>query len=204
MKIIIRKATQSDLLDIYRVEKRSYTPQLQATHKVLQYRMETFGIWAAEVNGKIRGFSTCVPVNMSWPHPNLKKVLRNRKPMYIPWFKEYTEGKKLNTLLVTSTAVESEWQGKGIGTALVKNSLRLAKKLCLAYRASALRCQYGKFYKRTGKSIHSYIHEVRSGRIHDRFLGLYLKLGFELGPALLGYEPHKGSMNYNVFAFKKV
>ena len=45
MKIKIRKATEKDLPQIFTVEKRSYHPLLQATHKVLEYRFNSFGIW---------------------------------------------------------------------------------------------------------------------------------------------------------------
>ncbi len=207
MKIKIRKAEKKDLKRIFEIEKRSYTPQLQAKHKILEYRFKTFGIWVAEVNNKVIGFFTCVPVKLSWPKPDIKKILKYRKPYYKPWFEEYKrlkeKGEKFDTLWVTSTAVESKYQGKGIGTALIKHSLKLAKKLGLKYRSSALRCQYGHYYKKTGKSIYEYIKEVKAGKIKDRFLQPYLKLGFVLDRPLPNYEPYKGSLNYNIFAFKK-
>jgi GNAT superfamily N-acetyltransferase len=204
VKVKIRRATISDLPDIYRIEKRSYTPQLQASHEVIAYRLNTFGIWIAEAKGVVRGFFTCIPAYLSCPSPDIRKILSNRKPAYLPWFKLFEKGGKFNTLFVTSTAVESSYQGMGIGTAMVKYSLSLAKKLGYSYRASALRCEYGKYYAQTGKSLGEYIKEVEQGRINDRFLGLYLKLGFKLGPALPNYEPYKGSMNFNVFAYKKL
>lgn len=207
MKIRIRKATEKDLKRIFEIEKRSYTPQLQATHEVLKYRFKTFGIWVAELDNKVVGFFTCIPARLSWPKPNIKKILENRKPYYKPWFEEYEKIKKkngkFNTLWVTSTAVESKYQGRRIGKALIKYSLKLAKKLGLKYRASALRCCYAAYYKKTGKSIYEYIKEVKEGKIKDRFLQPYLKLGFTLDRPLPNYEPYKGSLNYNILAFKK-
>jgi GNAT superfamily N-acetyltransferase len=204
MNIIIRKAVESDLPQIFRVEKRSYIPQLRAKQSILRYRLETFGIWVAEYNNKIVGFFTCVPARLSFPNADIALVLKNRKPDYLPWFEEYRKSGKFYTLFVTSTAVEKAYQSKGVGTALVRYSLELAKQLGLNYRASALRCQYASFYNRTKKSIKDYIEKVKAGQIKDRFLGLYLKLGFKLSAPLPNYEPYKGSLNYNVLAYKKV
>ncbi|MEK6889357.1 MAG: GNAT family N-acetyltransferase [Nanoarchaeota archaeon] len=200
----IRKANERDLPQIFSVEKKSYTPQLQAKHDILRYRLNTFGIWVAEVDRKIVGFFTCVPANLSFPNVKAERILKNRKPYYKPWFEEYESEIKPNTLFVTSTAVESSHQHQGIGTALVRYSLELAKQLGLKYRASALRCQYAQFHRRTGKSIEEYLEEVRNGTIKDRFLRLYLKLGFVLDKPLPNYEPYKGSLNYNIFAYKKI
>jgi GNAT superfamily N-acetyltransferase len=204
MEIKIRKTKKDDFAKILEVEKKSYHPLLQATSQVLEYRMDVFGIWVAEVDDKIVGFFTCIPAKLSWPNPEIKKILKNRHPRYKPWFEEYKKNGEFNTLWVTSTAVMSEYQKKGIGTAMVKYSLKLAKSLGLKYRASALRCQYAQFYKKTKKPIQDYIKEVEKGNIKDRFLGLYLKLGFKLGDPLPNYEPYQGSLNYNIFAYKKV
>lgn len=208
MKIKIRKAKEKDFKRIFEIEKRSYPPQLQATHEILKYRLKTFGIWVAEVNGKVVGFFTCVPAKLSWPNPDTKKILKYRKPYYKPWFEVYKKlvkkKKKFNTLWVTSMAVESKHQRKGIGTAMIKYTLKLAKKLNLKYRASALRCQYGRYYKKTGKSIYFYKKEINTGKIKDRFLQPYLKLGFVLKAPLANYEPYKGSLNYNIFAYKEI
>ena len=203
-QVKIRKATKSDLLDIFRIEKASYTPMLQATHKILEYRMKTFGIWVAEVDGKIRGFFTCIPAELKWPKPDTENFISNRKPYYLPWFKKYEKGGDFNTLIVSSTAVESKYQGVGIGTELVKFSLVLAKEFSLPYRASALRCEYRKYFEKTGKSISDYIQAVKEGKEKDRFLGPYLRLGFEFGPPLPNYEPYKGSLGFNIFAYIKV
>lgn len=202
--IRIRRATQTDFIRIFEIEKRSYTPKLQATHEVLKLRHQVFGIWVAELNGKVVGFMTCVPAKLDWPHQDVKKMLRNRKPYYLPWFDAYREGGKFNTLLVSSTAVESPYQGLGVGTALVKFSLRLAKRLKLTYRASALRCEYRAYQSKHGRSIAAYLQQVRAGACTDRFLGLYKRLGFTIGIPMKAYEPNSGSCNYNVFAFKKV
>lgn len=202
-KINICKAEDSDMKRIFEIEKRSYTPQLQATHEVLKERFDSFGIWIAEYEGELRGFFTCVPVSLDFP-VNTERIIQNRKPHYKPWFQEYEKGINPNTLFVTSTAVESKFQKKGIGSALVKYSLSLAQKLELKYRASALRCEYAKFYNKTTKSIEDYIQEVENGTLKDRFLGLYLRLGFNLKQPLPDYEPYKGSKNYNIFAFKEV
>jgi GNAT superfamily N-acetyltransferase len=205
MKLKIRKAKEKDLKRIFEIEKRSYPPELQAPHKILRYRFETFGIWVAELNKKIVGFFTCVPIKLSWPKPDIKKILKNRNPYYKPWFDEYRKGGKFNTLYVTSTAVESRYQGKGIGKAMIKYSLRLAKKLGLSYRASVLRIPgYRDYYKKTKKSVKDYIKEVKAGKIKDRILNLYLKLGFELGEIIPNYEPDRSSLNYGIFAYKKI
>ncbi|MDD5606241.1 MAG: GNAT family N-acetyltransferase [Patescibacteria group bacterium] len=199
--IQVRRAVEGDLPRIFEIEKRSYTPQLQATHAVLRRRFNTFGIWVAEYSGVVRGFSTCVPANINW-HVLVQQMLDRRKPYYQPWFDAYEQGGEFNTLLVSSTAVETEYQGRGIGTELVKNSLTLANELGLDYRASALRCQYKSYLDTAGNSIEEFLEEVRQGNLKDRFLGLYLKLGFQLGPALPNYEPYSGSCGYNIFAYK--
>ncbi len=210
MKIRIRKAKEKDLKRIFEIEKRSYTPQLQAPHRILRYRMETFGIWVAELEGKVVGFFTCVPAYLPWRNlPEvISKIYNFRHPYYLPIFKEYLERKKanknFNTLWVSSTAVERKYQGRGIGTKLVKYSLKLAKNLGLKYRASTLRCTYGKYFKKTGKSIWEYIRDVQKGLVDDRFLHLYVKLGFKLVAPLPNYEPYKGSLNHNILAYKKI
>ena len=204
MAIRVRRARTADFDRIFEIEKRSYPPTLQATHDVLRYRYQTFGIWVAQLDGRVVGFFTAVPVKMSWPRPDLRKMMRNRKPYYLPWFREYERGGRFNTLLVTSSAVESRYQRRGAGTALVKHSLRLARRAGLGYRASALRCQYGQFFRKTDGTIREYLARVLAGEIDDRFLSLYLKLGFTLGPPLPGYEPDPGSLDHTVFTYKRL
>ena len=80
LNIKISKAIEKDLQRIFIIEKRSYTPQLQATHEVLKNRLKTFGIWVAEVNKKVIGFFTCVPTKLSWPKPNVQEIIKKRKP----------------------------------------------------------------------------------------------------------------------------
>ncbi len=201
---MIRKAKKEDFKRIFEIERRSYPPRLQAPHKILEKRFETFGIWVAEYQKKIVGFFTCIPINLSWTNPDIKKIIKNRKPNYMPWFEEYKKGRKFNTLWITSTAVESKYQNKGIGTALVKYSLRLTKKLGLKYRASALRCQYKDYYNKTHQPLLKYINDLENRKIKDKFLKLYLKLGFKLSTPLPNYEPSKESLNYNIFAYKKI
>lgn len=203
-KIKIRKATMADLPQIFVVEKNSYPPTLQATHKILKYRMNIFGIWIAEIDNKIVGFFTCIPIKLSWPNPEIKKILKNRHPRYKPWFEEYKKGGEFNTLWVTSTAVMSEYQGKEIGTTMVKYSLDLTKSLDLSHRASALRCQFKKYNDKTGGNIEKYIEDVKNEHEKDHFLGLYLRLGFKLLWPLPNYEPYKGSLNYNILSYKEV
>jgi GNAT superfamily N-acetyltransferase len=204
MKIKVRKATKEDMPRIFEIEKRSYPPQLQATREVLMERNEIFGIWVAEIEGKIAGFYTCIPIKLGWQKPNIEKILKNRKPRYRAWFREYQAGIKPDTLWVTSTAVERKYQGKGIGSTMIKHSITMAKRLGLGHRASALRCQYARYNKATGKSIENYIKEVIAGKQKDRFLAPYLKQKFELRTPLPNYEPHKGSNNFNIFAYKRV
>ena len=148
-KIEIREAKEEDLERIFQIEKRSYPPELQATQQILRDRFEVFGIRVAEVDGKVVGFFTCVPIKLDWPKPDLEKLLKNRSPHYQPWFDEYKKGGEFNTLYVTSTAVESEHQGKGIGRSMIEQSLQLAKELGLPYRASVLRIPgYRDYYKK--------------------------------------------------------
>lgn len=205
MEIKIRKAEEKDLERIFEIEKRSYPPELRAHNQILRYRFETFGIWVAEMDNKAVGFFTCVPIKLSWPVPRIKEILKNRIPCYKPWFDEYKRKGKFDTLYITSTAVESKYQGKGAGEALITYSLQLAKKLGLSYRASVLRIPgYRAYYKKTSKSPEEYIKEIREGRIRNPLLNLYLKLGFELGRTIPNYEPDRESLDYGVFAYKKI
>lgn len=203
-KVKIRKANLKDLNNLMEVEKRSYPPQLQTTKEILEFRMKKFGIWLAEKNKEIVGFFTCVPINLNYEKLNIKRIIKNRKPDYKPWFEEYTSKKKYNTLWITSTAVKSNYQKQGIGTELLKYSLYLTKNLGLKYRTSAPRCQYKKYYDKTNKNIKEYIKEMEKGKIKDRFLNLYLNLGFKLLSPLSNYEPFKGSKNYNILTYKKL
>lgn len=207
----VQKAEEKDLPRIFEIEKRSYSPQLQATHEILRQRFYDMGIWVAETNGTISGFFTCVPADLPLSDlspENIEKIVdkvkQNRHPKYKPWFEEYKTGGRFNTLWVTSTAVETKYQGKGVGTALIKYSLDLAKELGLCYRASALRCQYARFFQETGESIEDYIQQAEGRKIEDRFLYPYLNLGFKLVVPLPDYEPHEGSMNYNLLAIKEI
>ena len=205
MEIRIRKATKADLKSIYKIEKRSFPPELRATHHALNHRFETFGIWIAEMGGTAAGFFTCVPAKLSWPEPELEKILGHRHPQYRPWFDEYKKGGEFNTLYITSTAVDSEHQGKGAGKAMVEYSLQLAKGMGLSYRASVLRVSgYRAYHKDTGRPAKDYIEEVKKGTVKNPFLGIYLKLGFELGKVISNYEPDRSSLNHGVFAYKKV
>jgi GNAT superfamily N-acetyltransferase len=205
MRISIRKAEPLDLKRVYQIEKRSYPPQLQATKKILDERFETFGIWVAELDGLVVGFFTCVPAKIGWSNMELSEfILKNRNPNYRPWFDKYKKGNEFNTLWVTSTAVETAYQNRGVGKCLVSHSLRLSESLGLDYRASALRCQYASYYKAKKGSIWDYLAEIIRGELKDRFLNLYLNLGFTLLQPLKNYEPNKGSRDYNILAFKKL
>jgi ribosomal protein S18 acetylase RimI-like enzyme len=205
MKFIVRKATIKDLPSIYQVERRSYPPELQATHKAIKYRMEIFDIWVAEKNKKIVGFFTCVPAFIPKPETMGRKFLQYRNPHYKKWFDDYRKGKKFNALYITSTAVASNHQGEGIGKTLVKVSLVLAKKYKFKYRVSILRIPgYAEYYKKTRKSAEKYIQEITQGKQKDRFLNLYLGLGFKLGKTLQQYEPDRSSKNFGVIAYKVI
>ena len=57
MAVKIRKAREKDLKRIFEIEKRSYPPELQTTQEILKYRFNAFGIWVAEMNDEIVGFS---------------------------------------------------------------------------------------------------------------------------------------------------
>ena len=122
----------------------------------------------------------------------------------MPWFELYKQDGQFNTLWVTSTAVRTDHQKQGVGTELVKQSLKLAKILNLSFRASALRCQFKKYKDKTGNDITRYIKEVEKGSEKDRFLSLYFKLGFKFTYPLPNYEKYKGSLNYNILTRKEV
>ena len=206
MKPIIRPAKENDLESIFKVEKRSYPYELQAPHRVLRDRLNSFGIKIAELDGEVVGFYTCVPVFLDWKDESelIRKIRQNRDPYYTRWFNEYKNSKIFNTLYITSTAVSSEHQGKGIGKLLVKHSLDLAKEQELDYRASVLRVKgYGKFAKK-GLSIGDYLDGIKTGKIVNPILNHYLSLEFTLGKPISNYEPDRSSMNYGIFAHKKI
>jgi len=206
MELVIRKAKKEDLESIFKVEKRSYPPELQAPHKTIKERFETFGIVVAELNKEIVGFYTCIPVFLDWS--NMPKVIgslkQNRNPHYKNWFEKYKKEKEFNTLYITSTAVSSIHQNKGIGKKLVENSLKLAKKNNLKYRASVLRIPGFAKFKKTGKNINEYLDKIKSKKIINKNLSLYLSLGFKLGQPVKNYETDRTSSNYGIFAFKKL
>ncbi len=209
----IRKANPNDLLGIFRVEKRSYPPWLQASHDVLKRRMNNGCILVAEklVRGKrqIVGFSTFLPVRLSRPKIDLKQIMLNRHPHYEPWFQQWRGKAKPNTLWVFSTAVETKYQNQGIGGILIEGSLRAAKQHGLSYRASALKCEFAT-KRNPHEKIEGYLERVKNGQIKDRFLQPYVKRGFELVAPLLEYEmahPRqrpKPNLNYNILAIKKI
>ncbi len=207
MTIKVRRARDSDFARIFEIEKRSYPPQLQTQHATLEYRHRVFGIWVAELDGEVAGFNTCVPIHLDWPRPDLQRFIRNRKPHYRPWFEEYEAGQKkgrnFNSLVNTSSAVETRYQGQGVGTALVKNSLKVAARNGLSHRVSALRCQFAPYHRKTGNSIEQFIEDFSAGKIDDRFLALYRKLGFVFAAPLPDYEPDRGSLNYCIFTYKQ-
>ncbi len=205
MALKIRNATHKDLEAIFQVEKRSYPPELQAPHKVLEERFEVFGIRIAELDEDIVGFYTCVPVHFDWG--NHKKIITditaNRNPHYSHWFEQYGKKGTFNTLLVTSTAVSSEHQHKHIGKRLVIHSLKLAEKQGLEYRASVLRVPVFRVYTKKGMDIHTYLEAVKEGEISNPTLNLYISLGFILETPIQKYEPDRTSADYGIFAFKK-
>lgn len=202
----VRLAEEKDLETIFRIEKRSYPPELQAPHKVLIDRFEIFGIRVAELNDELVGFYTCIPIELEWSDEKraLETIKQNRNPHYTRWFEQYNQGRDFNTLYVTSTAVSSHHQGKGIGKLLVKHSLDLASEKGLDYRASVLRVKGFREFFNKNVSIEDYLKGVKRGKIMNPMLGLYLFLGFNLGQVIPDYEPDRSSMNYGVFAFKKV
>jgi len=212
----VRWATINDLPRIFEIEKRSYPPYLQATHKILKERLDTFGILVAEdKEGKIYGFSTMVPAALPWDNEQelFRIIMNNRHPYYRPWLDQYKKGKEerknFNTLWVMSTAVESKFQNKGVGGALIEASLRIAKEKGLSYRASALKCEYAT-KKLSNETIEHYIERVKSGEVKDRFLQPYIKRSFQLSLPLPNYEPDHPSrrsklgLNYNILAYKKI
>lgn len=208
MSIIVRPAQERDFPRIFEIEKRSYPPPLHARHDVLRYRFRLFGIWVAELDSVIAGFNTCVPIRLGMPNPDLDAFRRNRKPHYLPWFEAYergqAEGVAFDCLLNSSSAVETRFQGQGVGTALVANSLELARAHGLRWRVSALRCEYGRYFRDTGRPIEDYIRAVTDGTVTDRFLSLYRRLGFVFAAPLPDYEPDRGSLNYCIFTYKEV
>lgn len=203
---LIRLAKEKDLESIFKIERRSYPSTLQAPHKVLRDRFKTFGIRVAKLDRKIVGFYTCVPINLDWSDEQriMEKIKQNRNPHYTPWFEEYKEKGDFNTLYVTSTAVSSEHQGKGIGKLLIKHSLNLARKKGFNYRASVLRVKGFKQFANQDPSIEDYLENVKIGKIINPVLNLYLSLGFNLGKPIPNYELDISSMNYGVFAYKKI
>ncbi|MFH1175037.1 MAG: GNAT family N-acetyltransferase [archaeon] len=206
VNIKIRCAEEKDLPAIFRIEKRSYPPELQAPHHILANRMEIFGIRVAELNRDLVGFYTCVPVLLDWSKEQnvIDEIQKNRHPHYCRWFEQYRTSQEFNTLYVTSTAVTTKYQGRGIGKALVQHSLELARENTLAYRASVLRVKgFGKQHA-AGMSIDEYIRSVQMGRISSPILELYLSSGFTLGRPLPEYESDRASNNYGIFSFKKV
>jgi len=207
LKISVRKAEERDFSRIFEIEKKSYPPQLQTQHKILRYRHELFGLWVAELDGVVAGFNSCVPIRMAWPNPDLEEFRRNRKPHYLPWFERYEKEREEgghNCLLNSSSAVETQYQGKGVGSALVSNTLDIARDNGLKYRVSALRCEYAKYNKLTGNTIEQYIQDVSDGKVKDRFLALYRRLGFVFSKPLPDYEPDRGSLNYCIFTYKEI
>lgn len=208
MAIRVRKASESDLPRVFEIERRSYPPQLRTSHDILRYRHAVFGIWVAELDGEVAGFNTCVPIRLRWPDPDLAEFRRNRKPHYLPWFERYERERagpgKFTALLNTSSAVETRFQSCGVGTALVRNSLAVARRHGLGLRVSALRCAYARFERKTGGTIEDYIDAVASGEVQDRFLALYRRLGFVFHAPLEDYEPDRGSLDYCIFTYKTI
>lgn len=208
LSIRVRPAGEADFPRIFEIEKRSYPPPLNTRHAVLRYRNRVFGIWVAELDGRVAGFNTCVPVRLRWTDPDLEGFRRNRTPHYLPWFEQYEReraaGQPFNCLLNSSSAVETQYQRRGVGTALVENSLQVAREHGLAWRVSALRCEFARYFRETGRSIEDYIRAVADGEVRDRFLSLYRRLGFVFAAPLPDYEPDRGSLNYCVFTYKAI
>ncbi len=205
-KITIRDAKETDLESIFLVERKSYPPELQATHEAIMERFEIFGIRIAELNGELAGFYTCVPIRLNWSDEEgiVQKLAQNRNPHYTKWFKQYKLGGRFNTLYVTSTAVSSQHQGRGIGKKLVLDSLGLAEDHNLEYRASVLRVPGFLKWHKKGVNIDAFLEMVRDGNIPNPLLNLYLSLGFSLGKPIENYERDRTSSDYGVFAFKKI
>ena len=182
-RIIIRNAMKDDLRAIFEVEQNSYPfDQQLPSQEFLERRLNIFGIRVAEHNGRIVGFYTCVPASLNWKNhaideETIQKIRENRHPNYMPWFEEYHPNKKYNTLFVTSTAVMTQYQGEGIGKALVMHSLELARTDSLEYRASVLR---------PTKTL------------------TYIALGFTLGQIIEKYSQDLENGDKGIFAFKKV
>ncbi len=208
MAIRVRKARDSDLPRVFEIERRSYPPQLRTSHDILRYRHRLFGIWVAELDGEVAGFNTCVPIRLRWPNPDLAAFRRNRQPHYLPWFQRYeaerSEPERFTALLNTSSAVETRFQAQGVCTALVRNTLALARRHGLGLRVSALPCEYAPFQRKTGGTIEDYIRAVTTGEVKDRFLALYRRLGFVFHAPLADYEPDRGSLNYCVFSYRTI
>ncbi|MEJ8566062.1 hypothetical protein [Elongatibacter sediminis] len=53
-------------------------------------------------------------------------------------------------------------------------------------------------------SIEDYIRAVTDGRVKDRFLPLYRRLGFMFATPLAGYEPDHGSLDYCIFSCREL
>ncbi|MBI4163064.1 MAG: GNAT family N-acetyltransferase [Candidatus Aenigmarchaeota archaeon] len=206
MNFRIRNAMAYDLHDIRRIEKRSYPPELQAHLSVLEYRLETFLIRVAETRAGIVGFYTCVPalLELSDEKALIKQLIQNRKDHYRGLFDLFRSSDQFNALYVTSTAVASEHQGIGIGRRLVEDSLELTRNHELERRASVLRMPGYRRHDKRGISAEEYLRLVKSGEIDNPILRLYLELGFALGPTIPDYEPDRSSMNYGVFALRKL
>ncbi len=208
MDILIRDANTNDLDAIFAIEKRSYPPELQAPHEVLTNRLNTFGIRVAELEGKVVGFYTSIPIFLGWNNKDsiITQVQENRNPHYEHWFEQYKHSAntmKFNTLYVASTAVMTRHQGEGIGKLLVQHSINLARDQGLEYRASVLRLpRYAKVHKKM--SPEEYIQSIKLKKIKNPILGLYISLGFELGQIIPHYESDRTSKDFGIFAYKKL
>ena len=128
----ISQLTESNLEEIYRVEKATWPVDWQAPIEKFRARIEKFpqGVFGIFENGKLAGVTTSMRINFD---PN--QINNYHKT----WDEITGDGFIIthepngNTLYVVSVGVQNESQGKGYGQQLVAKQFELAKSLGCKY-----------------------------------------------------------------------
>lgn len=140
------------------------------------------GQFVAELDGKLVGTSTCMRVSLeralaphTWTEISARGTLVTHDPVG-------------NTLYGVNIAVEPALQGLGIGHALYRARITLARSLGCRWFVAGARIP-GYHLHAAQLSPEAYLQEVREGKLFDPTLSRQMKVGFEVRSLLPDYAP---------------
>lgn len=197
-RVLVGKATHSDVGALLEIERESYPPDMQADEDKLRERLDVFpeGQLLLWVGKEPVGYATNQVLRFD-PAAPAKTWLQCTNGGYIA----NTHESGGNALYFVSTGVRGRWRSRGLGSMLYDSRLELAQALGLEYafanfRIQTLRQNLGRFFGLSERAYlqrsegdlqtigHRYLELIEAGEVRDPLCIL-----FRRGFRVLGIRP---------------